>query len=163
MLCSIHSISLFIGAPPTITSYALPPNMLSAFSLMRCFTFLFMTGILSSKRILLFCISGKTCFLIIFSTTSGTVTTSEGLISAIISVMRERDGSRVRKWMWQPLIKPNRNSTTSPYMCAIGKVLTMLLPVLALSPSFSMTQSTLLLIAQYGNMTPFELPVVPLV
>ena len=79
-----------------MTSKKLPPKAATTCSQIFSFTFFEMTGMLSSRRMRLFCILGNTFLRIIFSMTSGTAMTMAGLTSWKACAMMAGEGTRVR-------------------------------------------------------------------
>src|SRR5690554_1429247 len=95
----------------------------------------------------------------IFSRIRGTDNIRWGRTFRKASVMICGDGVRVRKVMWQPVIKGHRNSKRQPLAWAMGRKETMRSP--ATRSKVSEAYCTLDQMLRWGSNTPFEKPEVP--
>ena len=66
-----------------------------------------------------------------------------GLMSVKACAMIAGLGTRVRKKMWQPWQNSNKNSNDMPYICAIGKMLTVFEPLSMCGPILCIVKSRL--------------------
>ena len=71
---------------------------------------------------------GKIRVRTIFSMMIGTARISRGRQEVKAFPMTCGLGIRVMKWMWQPLLTEFSTSKASPYICAIGRIHTILSP-----------------------------------
>ena len=97
-----------------------------------------------SRRTMLVWNSGKTILRTIFSTTRGTEQMRRGRISAKASATSVGVGMRVRKKIWLPKQNWKSTSSMSPYIWAMGRMHTQLLPRGICLPIIPLRKSKLL-------------------